>query len=559
MVCIALSAGFGSLSPLIVSGAIDALRANATWASISRYALAIILVAAVQGVFRFAQREFVNGAARRIENDVRNALYVNLLRQPPAFFDRLPTGDVLSRMSNDLGSVRAALGPGIQFGFNTVATLALAIGFMVWLDPWLTLWALIPLPLVSITVKVVGQHIHRMSQASQIALADLTTSAQENLAGARVVRAYGRGASEQRRFDERSESYVSANLRLARVRALLNPALGFLLGSSLLILLWVGGRRVAGGSLSLGDFVAFFMYVGMISWPLIAFGWITNLFQRAAAAMRRLELILHSAPDIDDTEADPTARIEAGEIAFRNVSFAYQPNRPPVFEDLDLRIPAGATIGVTGPTGSGKTTLARLIARLYEPQSGSIEIDGRTIRSYRLAELRRALGVVPQEPLLFSETIEENLRFGAAVDGGPPLESSVRIAGLERDIDTFSDGLQTIVGERGVTLSGGQKQRAALARALLANPVILVLDDAFSAVDTETEERILGRIQDFMRTRTTIVISHRVSTLRNADEIVVLDDGGVVERGSHEELLATGGRYAELYRRQQLEAELESG
>lgn len=565
--CVAIGSVFATLGPVAVKYAIDAMRGGASWEAIAWWAAAVLALAAVQAVFRYLQRRLVYDAAREVETDLRDDLFDRLVRQPPAFFDELPTGDVLSRFTNDVNSVRMALGPGVMFGVNTLTTLALAIGFMAWIDLELTAWALLPLPFVSIAVKVLGRKIHERSEASQAALSDVSTAVQENLAGLRVVRAYGREEGQRESFGLRSEAYVEKNLRLAVIQAILSPLLGFLLGASLLILLYVGGVRVAEGTLTLGDFVAFTMYLGMIGWPLVAFGWIANLFQRAAASMGRLNPVLLTEPAIDDAAADPAARPGPGAIAFRDVTFRYGPDLPVVLEDVTLEIDPGETIGLTGPTGGGKTTLVSLLPRLHEAESGSVEIDGRPVEEYPLATLRGAIGVAPQEPFLFSDTVRGNLEFGRggrregdAGDGpdGLEAEDAARIAGLAADVEGFPEGYRTPVGERGVTLSGGQKQRAALARALLADPTILVLDDAFSSVDTETEERILDRLRDYRAARTTILVSHRVSTLRHADRIVVLKDGRILEEGSHDELVARGGWYADLDRRQRLEAEIET-
>ena len=584
-VCIALSAVFGSLSPIVVKEAIDALQTAVTPGGIAVYAAAILALALVRGVFRYGQRRLVNDVSRRIETDVRDALYRNLLRQSPAWFDEFPTGDVMSRFVNDLGAVRMAVGPGYMFGVNTIVTLLLAIGFMAWIDPGLTLWALLPLPFVTLAVQTMGQRIHRRSEAAQAALADVTTVVQESLAGLRVVRAYGRQSAERTRFAHESGAYVDANLRLARIQAFLSPLLGFLLGSSVLLVLWLGGSRVAAGTLTLGDLVAFLMYLGMIGWPLIAFGWITHLFQRAAAAMGRINRVLLAEPGIRDVAGQdgthgPGPRGGRASIAFRDVAFRYRPDAPLVLDGVDLEITAGSTVGITGPTGSGKSTLVRLLARLYEPASGTILVDGRKIETWPLEELRGALGVVQQEPFLFSDTLRANILFGADAgmpsehtasstmldgaagdgDGRPSrvtVEEAARIAGLEEDVAGFPDGFDTILGERGITLSGGQRQRAALARALVVDPAILILDDAFSSVDTATEERILSRLRRFMAERTTILVSHRASTLRAADRIVVLEGGRVIESGAHDELLAREGWYAALYRRQRLEDEIE--
>jgi ATP-binding cassette, subfamily B, multidrug efflux pump len=539
-------------------------------------ALLLVAVIAVKGIFSYLSRWVLICISRDIEYDLRNDLLARLLLLEPAFFVRNPTGELMSRCTNDLSQVRMVLGPGIMYSGNTIVNMAIAIALMATISPRLTLEVLVPVPIVAVTVRYFGNVIHELQSKVQDRLAKLSAKAQENLSGVRVVRAYGEEAAEMQSFDAANREYVAQNVKMIRAWSMFFPALQFIIGFSFVLVLWEGSRMVVQGHISLGALIAFYAYVGQLVFPMIALGWVTNIFQRGAASMARLNYILDAKPAIADS---PAAAHDAGEpirgeIEFRNLTFTYPTPRstngasrpaaagktaegnPPVLRDLSLRIPAGSTVAIVGPTGSGKTTLAALIARLWEAPPDTLFLDGKSIRDWPLERLRRAIGFVPQDAFLFSETIRENIAYGVEQAGNGAVEDAAQIASVSSDISEFPGGYETVVGERGITLSGGQKQRTTLARALIRDPRILVLDDAFSSVDTDTEEKILRGLEDVFRQRTTILISHRCSTVRDADLIVVLRDGRIEEQGSHAELIGRGGYYAELYQKQLLEEEL---
>ena len=539
------------------------------------YCLIVVLCVMVKGVLSFTARWILIGVSRDIEFDIRNDLLDRLLLLEPEFYVRNRTGELMSRATNDLNAVRMVLGPGIMYSATTLATMVLAIVILVMLSPSLTLWVLLPAPIVAVAVWFFGKTIHDLYEKIQAALASLTARVQENLSGVRVVRAYVQEESEVRGFDAPNREYVSRNIRLIRTWSMFMPSLQALIGTTFLIVLWQGGHQLLRGEISLGGLISFNGYLTLLVWPMIALGWVTNIFQRGAASMGRLNYILTAQPQVDDRHAKvPASEQPRGEIEFRHLTFTYPTTLAgagtngggksngsgphPVLHDINLKIPAGSTLAIVGPTGSGKTTLAALIARLWEAPDNEVLIDGRPIREWPLETLRRSIGYVPQDTYLFGETVAGNIAFGLPDFDPQRAQEAAEIASLHGDISGFPAGYETMVGERGVTLSGGQKQRTAIARAIIRDPRILILDDSLSAVDTQTEEKILSGLRGVMHGRTTVLISHRTSTVQNADQIVVLRDGAIIERGTHDELLDRGGYYADLYRKQLLEEELEN-
>jgi ATP-binding cassette subfamily B multidrug efflux pump len=576
--CVFLTNGIWILFPLVIGKAADDLNEGVTRHKLLVYAGLLLAIAVTKGIFQFLTRWVVIGISRDIEFDLRNDLFARLESLSYSYYQRHRTGDIMARATNDLNAVRMLLGPAIMYSANTIVYTAGALAFMISISPWLTLFTFLPLPAVSVVIQTFGRRIHERFERIQAMFSDISARAQENFSGARLIRAYVQEEAEIQAFERENKEYIRRSLKLVRLMGMLWPTLELMLGCAVVLVLWLGGREVItghstftrvttlvpsfpgisttlklDGSMSVGQFVSFSTYMMQLTWPIIALGWVINIFQRGTASLIRINEIMHEEPEIKDAPGAQDREIE-GTIEFRGLNFAYDGKQ--VLHDVNLRIPAGSSLAIVGPTGSGKTTLVDLIPRIYDVDPGMVLIDGRPIREYTISSLRRNIGFVPQETFLFSDRIRENIALGVESATDAEIRISAAAANIAADIESFPESYETVVGERGITLSGGQKQRTAIARALIRKPRILVLDDALSSVDTHTEDKILNHLRDVMKGRTTIFISHRVSTVRNADRIAVLHGGRIVELGTHDELLALNGYYSDLYNKQLLEEEL---
>ncbi len=551
--CVFLTNGIWVLFPLVLGRAAQAIESGVTSRKLLGYASLLLAIGLFKGVFQFLTRWIVIGISRDIEFDLRNDLFAHLEKLSYSYYQRHRTGDIMARATNDLSAVRNLLGPAIMYTANTLVLTAGALAFMISISPKLTFYTFLPLPVASILIQYFGRKIHDRFERIQAMFSEISARAQENFSGARLIRAYVQEDAEIEAFERENNEYIRRSLKLVRLMGMLWPTLELMLGYAVVLVLWIGGREVLSKHIGFGEFVSFTTYMGQLTWPVIALGYVINLFQRGTASLGRLNEILLESPEIQDAP-DARDREIQGEIEFRGLNFSYDGKQ--VLHDVNLRIPAGSSLAIVGPTGSGKTTLVDLIPRIYDAAPGTVLIDDRPIREYSMASLRRSIGFVPQETFLFSERIHENIALGVDSATREDIHNAAQAANIAEEIESFPEGYETMVGERGITLSGGQKQRTAIARALVRNPRILILDDALSSVDTHTEDKILNHLRDVMRGRTTIFISHRVSTVRNADRIAVLHGGRIVELGTHDELLARNGYYSDLYNKQLLEEEL---
>ncbi len=559
LLCLLVVDGAQLVIPRIIKSAVDDLTYGGVGGGeLARYGLIIAGLALAIAALRFFWRFLIIGTSRHIEEDIRNRLFGHLQKLSASYYAVTKTGDLMAHATNDLNAVRMAGGIGIVAATDAVVLGLATIGFMLALNVRLTLMALIPMPIIALFTLRAGKLLHQRFERVQATFSDLTERVRESISGVRVVKAYAQEEHELERLAEVGRDYVQRNVQLVRVWGTFFPFITLLSSMSVVIIIFLGGRQVIVGTITTGDLVAFTSYLGILTWPMMAMGWVVNIMQRGAASMGRINKILETEPEI----ADRTGAVELpnvkGDVELRGVTFRYEDGLDPALCDINVRVPSGATLGVLGRTGSGKSTLVNLLLRIHEPTEGEVLVDGTDVCSVTLSSLRRAIGYVPQDTFLFSDTIRENIRFGVPDASEERVEEAARVAGMLEEIESFPDGMDTLVGERGVTLSGGQKQRIAIARALLIDPAIVLLDDALSSVDTATEERIQKELGGALHDRTSIIVSHRISSIKSADEIIVLDDGLIVERGTHEELLALGGLYQSIHERQLLEEEMDS-
>jgi ATP-binding cassette subfamily B protein len=544
--------------PILLKDSINGLQKNIASQKLIEYALLIVGVSLMAGIFRYLIRQTIIVVSREIEYDLRGDFWGHIQRLPLKYFQNNSTGNLMSHATNDINAVRMFLGPAVMYSIDTSIRLIIVISIMISLNFALTIYSLLPLPFLSYIVYKIGKLIHEKYTKIQENFSELTTRAQENFSGIRVIKSYVREANEIKRWNELSKEFLNRNMDLVRIQSIIIPILTLITGISSIVVIWIGGDLVISGKMNLGVMAAFVMYLGILIWPVIAFGWVMNIIQQAEASMKRLNKIFNEPYEIDDsTNTNFSIKELKGEIEFKNVSFKYSEALPEVLKDINLKIVVGSTVAVVGHTGAGKTSLINLIPRLYDVTSGELLLDGNNIKDIPLDVLRTNIAIVQQESFLFSDSIYGNISYGLRNIDKKRVEEVSRIANFDKDVQSFPNGYDTVVGERGITFSGGQKQRASLARALATDPKILILDDSFSAVDTNTEESILKNLKEFMKNRTSIIISHRISTVRDADKIVVLKNGMIAEQGTHEQLVELNGIYADMHYKQLLEKELE--
>lgn len=558
LVFIFFSNVFATIAPLYVRYGIDGVKNGADAGTLFRYAAILVALAAAAGVFLYLTRQTIIVASREIEYDLRNDFFAHIQTLSLRYFQNTSTGDIMAYATNDINAVRNFIGPAVMYTSDTAMAFVFTLAMMIAINPMLTLWVLLPLPVLSYAIYFLGNKTHHLFDDVQAHYARLTTKAQENISGVRVVKAYVREEYEKKEFGDLSWQYLEKNMRLARVQALFQPVAFLIIGASMVIIVWVGGKDVMAARMTLGEVAQFMIYLGMLIWPMIAIGWVTNLVQRSAASMARLLKVLHTKPEITDSaKTDHSINNLNGDICFEHVSFRYGEELPYVLNDISFEVKQKESLAIVGATGVGKTSLVNLITRMYDVTDGAVRIDGRDVREIPVDVLRSATGIVPQETFLFSDTLRANIMFGSGTATDAEIADAARIAELSETVEELPKKFDTVIGERGITLSGGQKQRTAIARAVIRKPSIMILDDALSAVDTNTEEKILKHLREVMRERTSIIISHRISTVKDADDIIVLADGRIAEQGSHDELVARGGLYADLNRKQLLESQLE--